>query len=282
MTLLSCSEKDDVNYKINNNENFKLTLESNDPRVDESFEITKESTLLSGMEIYDNINDTTWNYHILLPPDYNMTKIYPVLYLLHGKSALGNTWFSSLDLKRISDVYYTRGGSDMIIVTPDAGDTYYMDDYIDNIKYDTYFHHVLRPYIETTYPISPEREKHFIGGWSMGGYGAIYYAFKYCDDFAFCYAMSAPVTGRVTSNVPSLFDLIKETQVSFHTPYVVLDIGESDSFMQSNLDAHWLFIDLEMSHELILRDGGHEREFWQKGLYFLFDRMDKYVASKTQ
>lgn len=280
IVLISCSKEEDVNYKINDDENFKLTIENGDPCVDSSFEITKECVLLSDQELYDTYNDTIWKYNVLLPPEYNSEKKYPVLYLLHGKDANGKVWTTALKLKRTAEVYYTKGLNDIIIVFPDADNTYYMDDYQYPIKYETYFNKVLRPYIETTYSVSPQRRNHYIGGWSMGGYGAAYYSFKYCEDFSFCYAMSAKITGKEQEKIPSLFDLINDTKGNPYTPYIILDIGESDSFLQSNLDTHWLLTDLEIPHELILREGGHEIEFWQKGLYYLFDRLDKFMKKQ--
>ena len=274
--ITGCSKEEDV-FDPKNPDNYKLTIEEIDPTMDSDFIITKDCKLLQDREIYDSVNDIVWKYNIFLPPTYDSRKTYPVLYLLHGMGSSYDHWIKSMNIKNVLEYFYSNGYIDLIIVTPDAKNTYYLDGYQDNIKYETFFRTIFVPQIEEMFPVAKDRSRKFIGGWSMGGYGAIYYSLKYSGDFSFCYAMSAPVEGRTDGSTPSLYPWFEEVKERGNIPYIILDEGDSDTFLQANFNAHWWMIDLSIPHEMILREGGHDRQFWSKGIYFMFDRLEKFV-----
>lgn len=224
------------------------------------------------VEVTDTINDLVWEIDLLLPFSFSTGRDYPVLYLLHGRGGKGVNWEKSLGITGILHYYYEQGLRDLIVVMPNASNTYYVDFYEGDIKYETFFHEVLMPYIENNYSVSKKREETFIGGYSMGGYGAAYYGYKYPDKFSLCYAMSAPLDGNSNPLTPSLLKLVNEENIS-KLPDLIIDIGTGDRFVGVNLETDLALTYLSIPHEFILRAGDHEPKFWHESLLILFERI---------
>ena len=83
----------------------------------------------------------------------------------------------------------------MIIVMPDAWDTWYINQYDGKVPYEDMFFEELIPYMEKTYRIRSDKESRAIAGLSMGGYGSFLYSLHHPDMFF----IQPPVrTGRRT------------------------------------------------------------------------------------
>ena len=65
---------------------------------------------------------------------------------------------------------------------PSVGNSFYLDE-PEGMAYFTFLTEELPDYLEHIFPLSKKREETFIGGLSMGGYGAIQNGLKYSDVF---------------------------------------------------------------------------------------------------
>lgn len=236
------------------------------------------TTILRDCSIHDDINNRDWSYNVVLPPDYNPDETYPVIYLLHGKTCDSDKWITSLHIDEIFDYYYSQGFPPLIAVMPNADDSYYVDDYLDDIKYESFFTQIFLPEIENKFPVATDKSGRFIGGFSMGGYGAAYYSIKYPDLFSFCYSMSAPLGGRNSVTTPSIPSLLLNLDPSDY-PEMIFDIGVDDSFLSINIEAHLSMLLLKFPHEFIIREGGHNVQFWRESLYILLSRLHSFLES---
>ncbi len=110
------------------------------------------------------------NVNVVLPDPGRMInksiKDYRVLYALHG---VGEDSYSILEKTNIARRIV---GRDTILVLPDGDRSMYQDDYLGQ-KYFSYLTEELPEYLSSVLGISREREKTWICGMSMGGYGAI-------------------------------------------------------------------------------------------------------------
>lgn len=221
--------------------------------------------------VKDKVNNREWNYSIYLPPSYDeeSERIYPVIYVLHCNNASSQSFASSVSLKKIADYCHRyKNLPEIIIVAPDAQSTYFLDDYQENTKYEQYFFEEFLPYIETTYRISSLKENTVISGASMGGYGAAYYGLKHKEKFGLCYIMTAPLDGQGRlGTVPSLFDYLVVDQ---GYPYLVIDEGKADYFVEANFTAIDLMEKADIPHTFFYRNGAHDTKFWKEGCYMLF------------
>lgn len=103
---------------------------------------------------------------------------YRTLYLLPGYSATATELITYLSLRSQSEL---KG---IAIVLPDGENLFYQDMPDRMTFYSTYVGKELVEVTRNMLPLSERREDTFIGGVSMGGYGALYNGMKYRDTFS--------------------------------------------------------------------------------------------------
>src|ERR1700690_1822549 len=138
----------------------------------------------------------TVHYCVLLPPSYDSAALhhserYPVLYFLHGLGDNEQTLFKTGGWNLIEDLRRQHKVGDFLIVTPDAKTSFYVNSADGKVRYSDFFLQEFIPYIEGKYRIRRERGSRAISGISMGGYGALRFAFAHPDMFSAVSAQSA-------------------------------------------------------------------------------------------
>ncbi len=107
---------------------------------------------------------------------YEEKEKLPVLWLLHGGSDNYADWHDCTTVQLLADDYQ------IAVVMPDAQNSSYSNmaygpDWFDYITQE------LPEYIYRRFPISDERNKNFISGMSMGGFGTLKIALRYPERF---------------------------------------------------------------------------------------------------
>jgi S-formylglutathione hydrolase FrmB len=134
----------------------------------------------------------TVHYCVLLPPSYDSpTKHYPVLYFLHGLGENEQTLFKTGGWNLIEDLRQQHKIGDFLIVTPEAKASFYVNSADGKVRYSDFFLQEFIPFIEGKYHVRRERAARAITGISMGGYGALRFAFAYPGKFSAVSAQSA-------------------------------------------------------------------------------------------
>ena len=134
----------------------------------------------------------TVHFCVLLPPSYDSeAKRYPVLYFLHGLGENEQTLFKTGGWNLIEDLRQQHKIGDFLIVTPEAKASFYINSADGKVRYSDFFLQEFMPYIEAKYRIQRERKTRAITGISMGGYGALRFAFAYPEMFSAVSAQSA-------------------------------------------------------------------------------------------
>lgn len=135
----------------------------------------------------------TVRYCVLLPPGYDSSprQHYPVLYFLHGLGEDEQTLFKTGGWNLIEDLRQQHKIGDFLIVTPEARATFYVNSADGKVRFSDFFLQEFVPYIEGKYRIRRERSARAITGISMGGYGALRFAFAYPKMFSAVSAQSA-------------------------------------------------------------------------------------------
>src|SRR5271166_1032798 len=134
--------------------------------------------------------------------DEDKTRRYPVLYYLHG---LGDNEQSLLNLGGwdvISDLRRQGKIGDFIVLAPSAGRTFYLNSENGKIRYEDFFLKEFIPQMEKKYRAQSTHATRGITGVSMGGYGALRFAFKYPDQFA-----------AVSAQIPALISQLPQDQI---------------------------------------------------------------------
>ena len=117
---------------------------------------------------------------------YGSGKKYPVLWLLHGTFGDYSDWL------RKTNVELYACEKNLIVVMPSAQNTDYANwpGFGTGYRVFDYLTEELMPLVYGWLPASDRREDNFIAGLSMGGRGAIAYAWAYPEKFAALYSMS--------------------------------------------------------------------------------------------
>lgn len=137
-----------------------------------------------------------WNpgVNVLLPDDYRTSgRTYPVLYMLHG----GAEDFRQFDFLGIRAL---TAGKPIIVVMPDGGHAGWYSNPVSSFvgprNWETFHIAQLLPWIEANFRVYAEYDGRAVGGFSMGGFGALKYAAKYYGHFASVSSHSGPASLR--------------------------------------------------------------------------------------
>jgi S-formylglutathione hydrolase FrmB len=137
------------------------------------------------------------HYCVYLPASYDAgatsrpARTYPVLYFLHGLGDNERTLFNSGGWTLLDDLRRQRKMGEFLIVAPEGGRTFYVNSADGSVRYSDFFLQEFVPLIETKYRISKGRNNRAISGISMGGYGALRFAFSHPEMFSAVSAQSA-------------------------------------------------------------------------------------------
>jgi S-formylglutathione hydrolase FrmB len=125
-------------------------------------------------------------YCALLPPSYDKdpARKFPVLYYLHGLGGDQSFLVTTGGWNMIDDAWEQKRLAEFVIITPQADNSFYINDRSGRTKYDDFFIRDFVPQMEKRFRILATRGGRAIGGISMGGYGALRFAFKYPQMFA--------------------------------------------------------------------------------------------------
>ena len=147
--------------------------------------------------LQSHILSETVHYCVMLPPDYDAAtaghspRRYPVLYFLHGLGDNEQTLFKSGGWDLIQDLRQKGRVSDFLVVAPEGRRSFYINSADGRVRYSDFFIREFIPYIESHYSIRRERSARAISGFSMGGYGALRFAFAHPELFSSVSAQSA-------------------------------------------------------------------------------------------
>lgn len=237
------------------------------------------------------------DYSVYLPPDYESSaRRYPVVYLLHGYTDNNIAWVQFGEVNRIADKGIKSGKiPPMIIVMPDAGVTWYINDYKHKEPYEDMFINEFIPYIDATYKTRAEAQFRGVSGLSMGGFGSLVFAMRHPEMFAACAPLSAAVYSDKTMMETKWYDrafaqlygegLEGKKRINEHfkkySPFHIVetqdisklkqigwyfDCGDDDFLLQDNVDLYGIFIDKGLNAQLRVRDGKHSWIYWRTGI----------------
>ncbi len=231
------------------------------------------------------------NFYVLLPYHEEGAKgegPYKTLYFLPGFTASGLQMCTGLALRRFAAKYQ------IAVVVPDCENSYFVDAPGGYQKHSSYVGKELVEMTRAMFPLSHRREDTFIGGISMGGYGALYNGLRYADTF-----------GKVAAMSPGV-NIYGNKKVSFPRSYYDSIFGSEERYMAEGFDPATAYIaahkegrlmpklymccgrddtvvydvNIEMVNALRENDvhlvyredvGGHDNEFWDKYLPEVFE-----------
>jgi S-formylglutathione hydrolase FrmB len=137
------------------------------------------------------------HYCVYLPASYDAgatkrpPQRYPVLYFLHGLGDNEQTLFNSGGWTLLDDLRRQGKIGEFLIVAPEGRRSFYIDSADGSVRYSDFFLQEFIPLIESKYRVATGRKNRAISGISMGGYGALRFAFSHPELFSSTSAQSA-------------------------------------------------------------------------------------------
>lgn len=209
----------------------------------------------------------------------------PVLYLLHGAYGDAFSWV------RYSNIDRYAQDKGIVVVMASAENSFYHN-LQSGKKYKTFFTEELPTFIKNVFPVSKNREKTYIAGFSMGGYGAWYLGLSRPDLYSKAASMSgaldiaglyANVANGESDNAPfswkdcfenpehlagsdsDLFTLYDKDVANGCVPELYQAVGTSDFLYQSNLYVKSELEKRKANFTYVEEKGyGHNWDFWDK------------------
>jgi S-formylglutathione hydrolase FrmB len=118
---------------------------------------------------------------------------HPTLYLLHGNSDDDTIWLRRTSIERYADA---KG---LAVVMPQAHRSFYTD-MASGYRYWTFLSEELPKIACSMFRLSEARERNFVAGLSMGGYGAFKWALRRPERFAAAASLSGALNMSASSS----------------------------------------------------------------------------------
>jgi S-formylglutathione hydrolase len=126
-------------------------------------------------------------YALITPPGYVEMPPLPLCLLLMGA---GGSRESLVECQPLFENWWAEGAlPPMVIATPSPGMTYYLEEPLGSIRWDSFLCQEFVPHLRATCNVTADRLLTVITGISIGGYGALKTAFAHPDLFGVVAAM---------------------------------------------------------------------------------------------
>lgn len=156
------------------------------------------------------------------------------LCLLHGFTNSNLEWLLYSNIPSLSEFY------NLAVIMPSAENSFYLDMPGQGFAYAKYVGEELLGYARKTFGLSEKREDTFIGGISMGGFGALHTGLTYPDTFSRIMALSsALIIHNVEKMTPGFIDQAADYD------YYRRVFGDPKYVAQSKNNPERLLLDLE-------------------------------------
>jgi enterochelin esterase-like enzyme len=214
------------------------------------------------------------SYNVYLPPDWCHLDDLPLLVMLHGYTGDNTHWVKAGHIDQAADALILAGEiAPLIILMPDGDDSFYVDGTYGN--YETYVIDELVSAADESLPTIATRETRFIGGLSMGGYGALYLGLRHPDMFSAIGAHSPALLQPGEQAPPWLYgptwDLFEERDVISmiqrdgwpENVRLFVDVGNGDGFLRDvYLLAGALLTTIVPDFQAHVWPGVHDWSYW--------------------
>lgn len=185
---------------------------------------------------------------VFLPPSYDGSRRFPVIYLLSGFASTGQSFLNFRFGRKtvpgqLAELMEHKKMHEVIVVMPDCMTRYGGSQYVDSAgtgNYETYLSEELIPAIDQALCTLPQQEHRAIAGKSSGGFGALRLAMRHPDlfsamachsgdmHFELSYRSSFPAAARALAKYPGGTKEFLEKWEQAHKPsgsdFPLLDI----------------------------------------------------------
>ena len=234
-------------------------------------------------------------YCVMLPPEYEKAapKQYPAIYFLHGLGESEQMLMRSGGWGLIEDLRQQKKLGNFLVIAPEGRGTFFINSADGRDPYSDFFITEFLPYVEKRYRVVRQRRSRAVTGLSMGGFGALRFAFAYPELFGSVSAQSpalitesptklnvdlrnagplSQLLGQVFGNPIDVvhwrqnnaFYLARKNQIQIRTESIYINCGEQDEFgfAAGAMQMHKQLQGEGIRHEFHLYPGGHTADYF--------------------
>lgn len=165
-------------------------------------------------------------------------KPYKTLYLLHGVFGNYTDWVCGSRIQRYAEE------NDLVVIMPSGDNAFYVDQPAGNNFYGEFIGRELVEVTRKMFPLSRKKEDTFIGGLSMGGFGALRNGLKYSDTFGCVISLSGALhleeMASRTKDAPFFIESKSYAQACF---------GDLSKVLESDKNPRWLVKQLKAARK---------------------------------
>lgn len=255
---------------------------------------------LANIEFYSNCLCRCVTFKAIIPTDANALdengqtkpeyqRTMKTLVLLHGYSAMCSDWIWNSQVMDIANRY------NLCVLLPSGENSFYLDGKETGRQYATFVGEELLAFARKTFRLSDKKEDTYIGGFSMGGFGAIHLGLQFADTFQKVFALSsALIMHEVMDMKPGShngvanYDYFKlmfgepellaqsennpEAQIrmlqekNHEVPPIYMACGTQDFLLKENRSFAQYLDENKVEHIYEESEGNHNYEFWNRYL----------------
>nr|WP_288978157.1 alpha/beta hydrolase family protein [uncultured Blautia sp.] len=195
---------------------------------------------LGEMTFYSKEMGRNVNFCFLLPEGQNDFGKIRTLYLLHGHGNGNEEWLTGSSIKEIAYQY------NLAVIMPSGENSFYLNHKAARTNYADYVGRELVDYTRKTFGLSDKREDTFIGGLSMGGFGALHTGLEFHKTFSKIMALSsALILYNIAGEERDFQDEFGDYR------YYESIFGDLDNVMTSRVNPEQIVLDLQEKGEVI-------------------------------
>ena len=203
------------------------------------------------LKYYSQTAERDTKVNVLLPADYDESKKYPVLYILHGFYDTED-WMArkKVALSQIlTNLVQDGKAEEMIVVLPYIFCSKELEyttgmDYENCLAYDNFINDLetdLMPFIRENFSVAEGRENTAVTGFSMGGRESLFIGFRHPEQFGYIGAVCpAPglAPGQLSPDELSFADDVKPYALLISSSFADGTVGSSPDTYRGYLDSN--------------------------------------------
>lgn len=169
-------------------------------------------------------------------------KPFKTLYLLHGVFGNYSDWVCNTRIQRYAEEH------DLAIVMPSGDNAFYVDQPAGHNYYGEFVGKELVELTRKIFPLSHDREDTYIGGLSMGGFGALRNGLKYSDTFGYIVVLSGALLAEQMAARTEEHPMFIESK-----SYAEACFGDLTKLLESDKNPKWIARELKKTNRKLPR-----------------------------
>ncbi len=153
------------------------------------------------------------------------------LVLLHGYSGASGDWITGSPVRELSGKY------NIAIICPNGHNSFYLDSPRSGNNYGELVGAEVLEQARALFHLSDRREDTFIGGFSMGGFGAIRNGIKYSENYSKIMALSSAMIVKTLKNIA---DPASPQRARANAAYYEDCFGDLSKAEETDVNPEWL------------------------------------------